>query len=146
MALKVPEVCRFTVEGAPVPKARARVAYKGGVTVSYTPEATRAAQDAISWQAKAAWGQREPLQGPVQLVVVCYLSIPPSWSAERIRQAEQGEILPIRRPDWDNLGKLVSDALNGIAWKDDSQVVQATVGKWYSSRPRTVVIVGEIAP
>lgn len=34
-----------------------------------------------------------------------------------------------KRADWDNLGKLVSDALNGIIWVDDRQVIDARVMK-----------------
>ena len=52
-----------------------------------------------------------------------------------------GNIRPAVKPDWDNLGKLVSDALNGIAYGDDKSVVEARVMKFYSELPRTEVIV-----
>jgi Holliday junction resolvase RusA-like endonuclease len=43
---------------------------------------------------------------------------------------------PLTRPDIDNYCKAPLDALNGIVWRDDSQVVELTVSKFYSSRPR----------
>jgi len=36
------------------------------------------------------------------------------------------------RPDWDNVGKIVCDALNGVAWPDDARVVDAHVEKFYA--------------
>jgi Holliday junction resolvase RusA-like endonuclease len=51
---------------------------------------------------------------------------------------------PTKRPDWDNLGKLVSDSLNGLAYKDDSQIVEATAAKYYSDRPRVEIEITEV--
>lgn len=48
---------------------------------------------------------------------------------------------PITKPDWDNVGKIVSDALNGIAYRDDSQIVDARVVKRYSDNPMVKVSV-----
>jgi Holliday junction resolvase RusA-like endonuclease len=50
----------------------------------------------------------------------------------------RGEIFP-GKPDWDNVGKIISDALNEVAYKDDSQIYQCTVAKMYSDRPRVFV-------
>ena len=57
---------------------------------------------------------------------------------------EAGVILPITKPDWDNIGKIVSDALNGIAYRDDSQVVDSRVRKIYSNEPRTVIRIWQV--
>lgn len=50
-----------------------------------------------------------------------------------------GEIRPTKKPDWDNIGKVVCDALNKIAYDDDSCIVDGAVHKWYSEEPRVVV-------
>jgi hypothetical protein len=42
------------------------------------------------------------------------------------------ELLPLRKPDWDNAAKLVCDALNGIAWRDDAHVADARVLKFWA--------------
>ena len=58
---------------------------------------------------------------------------------------EAGEIRPIKRPDWDNIGKLITDALiNNLAYHDDSQIVSCTVEKYYSEQPRVEVEIEEI--
>ena len=53
------------------------------------------------------------------------------------------EIKPTKKPDADNIAKAVCDALNGIACKDDSQVVDLTVRKHYSKFPRVQVFISE---
>jgi len=88
---------RLVIPGPPVPKARARTV-RGH---SYTPARTAAAEKAIKALALAAgW---TPLDGPVAVTLHFYVP-------DR------------RRRDIDNLTKLVLDALNGIAWHDDSQI------------------------
>ena len=48
-------------------------------------------------------------------------------------------IRPTRKPDFDNIGKVICDALNGIAYRDDAQIVDALVRKFYSDTPRVIV-------
>lgn len=133
------QVYRFTVPGQPTGKARARIVSNNGRIMAYTPESTVVGEEEIRRYAQVA--QVRPIVGPVVLTVRCYMRIP-----ERIAQVarnrkamEAGTIRPTPRPDWDNIGKLVSDALNHIAYQDDSQVVEAHVEKWYSYEPRTEI-------
>lgn len=53
------------------------------------------------------------------------------------------KIRPTKKPDFDNIGKVICDALNKIAYRDDSQIVDAQVRKFYSDRPRVVVTIME---
>ena len=57
--------------------------------------------------------------------------------------AESGALRPITKPDADNFAKVI-DALNGIVWPDDNQVVELTVEKFYSTRPRLEMNAEEI--
>jgi Holliday junction resolvase RusA-like endonuclease len=79
------------------------------------------------------------LEGPLQLVVNVYRSIPKSFSKKKTAQAEAGVIRPTSKPDVDNYVKAIKDALNKVIWKDDSQIVSVTVDKFYSQRPRIEV-------
>ena len=107
----------FTVEGVPRPKARARRG-KGGQW--YTPQSTRAYEEAVGWAARDA-GIRNPYQGAVRLEIVL-------WLPDR------------RRRDVDNCAKSICDALNGIAYLDDSQIIELTVRRGVDRvRPRAVV-------
>jgi Holliday junction resolvase RusA-like endonuclease len=63
------------------------------------------------------------------------MGVPRSWPAKKRDAALTGVVRPTGRPDWDNLAKSGLDALNGIVFADDSQVVEATVKKVYSEVP-----------
>ncbi len=66
-------------------------------------------------------------------------------SKKRAVAAERGEIRPTTKPDLDNYLKAIKDALKGICWRDDSQVVayREPFGKYYSAKPRVEVDVLE---
>ena len=109
----------FTVPGQPVPKARARTV-RGH---SYTPEPTRRYERAVAVLAQAA-GLR-PTTAPIVLTVVAYMG-------DR------------RRRDVDNIAKAIQDALNGVAYADDSQIVDLHAHKRIDrDYPRAVVTVEE---
>ena len=54
-----------------------------------------------------------------------------------------GEIRPTKKPDWDNSGKIIADSLNEIAYKDDSQIVDGMVRKFYGETPKVIVVIKE---
>ena len=73
----------------------------------------------------------EPWRGPVMLRVVnLFPKERTAWFPGRDY---------IKKPDYDNLSKIVGDALNGHCWADDSQVIQEMSEKYYSDNPRTIV-------
>jgi len=86
---------------------------------------------------------RPPTENPVALLVHVFKEIPESWSKREKADARAGLIRPTGRADWDNFGKLVSDALNGVCWKDDAQVVDGRVIKMYSDSPAMRIEVRE---
>lgn len=108
---------RFEVPGEPRPKARPRF----GKGKAFTPPETVAHERKVAFFAKAA--KVRPTSGPVVVGCSFYLG-------------------NNRRIDLDNLQKAICDALNGIAWEDDSQVVESHASKAVdASNPRTVVII-----
>jgi Holliday junction resolvase RusA-like endonuclease len=50
-----------------------------------------------------------------------------------------GRIRPTKRPDVSNVIKIIEDALNGLAYRDDSQIVRVVGEKYYSDSPRVEV-------
>lgn len=117
--------------GEPVAKQRARKGRYG----FYTPNRTVAYEKAIGWAGVAAMKGRKPLMGPLRMIVQASFSVPMSWSKQDKAGALAGLIRPTSKPDWDNLGKILSDGLNGIAYLDDAQIVTATVSKVYAAVP-----------
>ena len=65
------------------------------------------------------------LEGEIELVVRAYKKEPKSVSKKKREAMLKGEIRPTKKPDWDNVGKIVADSLNNIAYDDDSQIVRA---------------------
>jgi Holliday junction resolvase RusA-like endonuclease len=91
-------------------------------------------------------GEAQPMGGPLCVTVVAIFPIPESWSKRKKDDARRGMIVPGVRPDWENLAKTL-DALNGVVWIDDKQVVDGRVLKQYGDRPRLSIEVEEyVAP
>lgn len=137
------KIC-FEVPGEPVAKARARVFFnkRANRVMSMTPTKTATYEQFI--KLVAADHFPAPIPGPLVMTVRVYRSIPKSLSRKLIEQAEAGIIRPTTRPDSDNYLKGCLDALNGIAFRDDSQVVSVHVHKFYSGVPRTEIEVEEL--
>ena len=131
----------FTVLGEPKAKARPRVFYnkQAGRVMAYTPKETASYENLISYTASQYRSKTGLLTCPVRLFLDIYRSMPKAFSKKKIVRAENKKIVPIIKPDLDNIIKVVCDALNGIIWKDDSQVVSILCNKFYSSNPRIEV-------
>ncbi len=76
------------------------------------------------------------LEGALRMTITAWMMIPKSTSKKKAKLMVERIIRPDKKPDWDQLGKIVSDALEGLAYKNDSQVVTGIVHKWYATRPR----------
>ena len=122
----------FIVEGKPQAKARARTVrnkYTGKVN-SYTPEKTASYEDLIRWSFKAAGGEymgEKLLEAEIQ----AFYPIPKSCTKKNRLAIMRDEIRPQTKPDCDNIIKIVLDALNGVAYYDDKQVVCVSCNKYY---------------
>lgn len=133
----------FTVPGQPVGKGRPRIGKVGAHARMFTPEKTANYEGLIAHAGHAAMQGRPLLTGPVRVVLDIRLQVPASWSKKKQAQALAGEIYPMTKPDKDNVIKAIYDGLNGVAWKDDVQVVEGSQRKRYSETPGVYV---EIIP
>lgn len=119
----------FTVWGRVVGSARPRVTKFG----TYIPKSTRQYRDRIKGEFIAAGGM--PLDGPVSVKIDVFRQLPKSRPKGLVLEPDT------YKPDVDNIAKNVLDALNGLAWKDDSQVVELIVRKYPRSRePERIVV------
>lgn len=83
-----------------------------------------------------------PLAGPIWLEVTFELTRPRGHfgsgrNADRLRRS--APVWHVTRPDLDKLTRAICDALTGIAWRDDSQVVAIRAQKLYADAARTVI-------
>ena len=64
--------------------------------------------------------------------ISAFFPVPKSYSLKKCEMAENGLIYPTKKSDADNIAKIICDALNGIAYHDDKQVVELLVSKRYA--------------
>ena len=123
----------FPVKGQPVAKARARQGTnkKTGGRFWYTPSKTAKAEQLIALAYRANNIGTELIDQPVMLKVNFFFQMPKSW-AKKKKEAHNGRP-HTQKPDLDNLVKTVKDALNKIAWHDDSQVFSVTAEKYWTA-------------
>lgn len=125
----------IVVYGEPVAQARPRFAIVAGRAMAYDPKKSRDYKEYV----KLAAAEKAPaslLEGPLALKLDIYRPIPKSFSRKKAAEAEAGQLRPTTKPDADNFLKGVKDALKNVIWKDDSQVVDILVRKFYSEKPR----------
>lgn len=133
----------FSVDGDPVGKQRARYAKRGNFVQTYTPDKTRTYEALIKEKGIEAMGSTEPLETPVSLYLYIRLPIPKSCTKKRLEAINNGSEKPIKKPDASNVLKSVEDGLNGVVYKDDSQIVNIHVTKVYASQSGVDICVKE---
>ena len=108
----------FTIPGKPQPKQRPRVTKRG---ITYTPKETKDYEIFVQRCYQDQIG-RKVVEGPLKIILVFWLPKPkkPKYP------------MPAVKPDLDNLMKSITDALNGVAYDDDSQIVEARILKLYT--------------
>jgi Holliday junction resolvase RusA-like endonuclease len=118
---------KIFIPGEPIAQPRVKVSTRGGFARAYVDakHPIYAYKQAIKLaHVKAGGGV---LEGPVSIKIVCWFERPKSHSKKRRQQAEP----KTTKPDLDNIGKAILDALNESAYNDDGQVSKLTVEKWY---------------
>lgn len=136
---------RFTVPGEPRGKGRPRYKKIGGFVKPYTPEETASYENLIKLEYERQCGGMFFGKGePVTMTVNAYYSIPKSTSKKKANLMREGAVRPMKKPDADNVLKTIADAVNGIAYHDDLQVVEAHVNRFYGDVPRVEVTISPL--
>ena len=125
----------FFVPGKPQGKSRPRFSRN----VVYTPKETLQYEKHI-----ASCFTGNMLQGPLFVDITAFFSIPKSYTKAQRKAIEDGILAPTKKPDADNIGKVVMDALNGVAYEDDKQIIDLRVTKKYTGAQEGLgIIIGE---
>ena len=137
---------KFVIPGPPKGKGRPRFSQVAGHTKATTPKDTVLYENLVRTEYQRQCGEARFEDGSMlDLRVVAYYPIPSSKSKKQQRLMEAGVIRPTTKPDNDNILKIIADSLNQIAYKDDAQVVDTQVRKFYSRRPRVAVVIRSAA-
>ena len=142
---------KFVVYGEPQGKGRPRF------TTRYNPETgksyskARTPENTIIYEnlVRTEYGIqtrnfRFTDEAMLDMRILAYYSIPKSVSKKKKAQMLTGMIRPTKKPDMDNVMKVVADSLNNLAYRDDTQIVDAQCRKFYSEEPRVEVIIRQV--
>lgn len=132
---------RLVVHGKPQPKERAIVNTYS--KKAYTPDATAAYEKEVARQWKLQ-NKNTTLQGPLKMTLLMCFAVPKSDSKKKRQQKLDDEIKHTIRPDASNVLKAIEDGLNGVAYHDDSQLVEIYMRKMYAEEGYVVVELEEI--
>lgn len=135
----------FTVYGEPQGKARARTVRSGGKVHSFTPQKTADYEELVrrAWLASGETGYFN--KTPIAVKILAYFQIPKSVSKKKREEMLDDFVRPTKKPDADNIAKIICDGLNGIAYGDDAQVVDLEVTKyWTDGDARVEVTIWEV--
>ena len=140
------KVLLFRVNGMPQGKGRARVSTANGIIRSYTPAKTRRYGQVVAEAAKLAVRKQnwQKSDAPIVLNLCAWFPVPESWPKRKKEMARAGDLYPTVKPDSDNIGKIIADALNDIVYNDDRQIVDYHIQKRYcriDEEPHVVVFV-----
>ena len=120
------KVLRITIQEEPQAKGRSRIVSVNGKFHSYTPERTKVAQNAILLRLMRHQADCFPKDTPIKLTAVFYRT--------KSKYLPKRETLPFRKPDLDNMLKLLSDAANGVLFVDDAQLTTIRVSKRWTDK------------
>jgi Holliday junction resolvase RusA-like endonuclease len=130
----------FTVPGEPKGKGRPKFSMRCGRVNARTPDPTVIYENLIRTEyIRQCGAQKFQNDDMLKLEINAYFQIPKGASKERKAAMESCEIRPTKKPDADNIMKVVADSLNCIAYHDDAQIVDARIYKYYSRNPRIEV-------
>lgn len=133
----------FTIYGEPKGKGRPRFNTKTEHAI--TPKDTVNYETLVHMEYLNQCGNAKfPDDAMLDMRIKAYYSIPKSKSKKQQNLMREGIARPIKKPDMDNCIKIIADALNKIAYRDDTQIVDCQVRKFYSDNPRVEVRILDI--
>ena len=135
---------KFCIHGDPQGKGRPRFSTVCGHVHTRTPDETVLYENLVKTEYRQQVGVKFPDDAMLDVRIFAYYPIPKSVSKRKRQAMLDRKIRPTKKPDWDNVGKVICDSLNGIAYRDDAQVVDSMVRKFYGEDPKVVVTIEEI--
>jgi Holliday junction resolvase RusA-like endonuclease len=134
----------FVIPGAAVGKGRPRATTRGKFVSMYTPEKTASYENLVKIKAQEAMAGNPPTDCACLVNIDIFVSVPASFSKKTAKEALDGTRYPTTKPDIDNVIKGIFDAMNGIVFRDDKQVVDCRIIKRYWETPEVAVAVTAI--
>lgn len=132
----------FEIKGKPLGKMRHKNCRIGNFSRSYNPEFNVTYENLVKILYQEA--STHYFAGGIRLELKVFFDIPKSTSKKKRELMLSGEILPLKKPDFDNVEKIITDALNKIAYNDDCQICSNGGDRFYAEEPRVIVSLEDI--
>ena len=134
-------IYEFEVPGKIIGKGRPRLnSYTGNV---YTPARTKDYETLIEQYFLLKYPKFKMLEGRIKISMIAYFSIPKATKKSMLENMLENKISPTKKPDIDNIIKIVLDAMNGFAFKDDIQITKLEVEKIYALEEKIQIKIEE---
>lgn len=112
---------------------------------TYTPTKTKKYENMIKMSFKQKYGLNfNPSTNEIYIKIDVEYAPPKSYSKKKKDELIDWKMGYIQKPDCDNIAKAVLDALNGLVWKDDKQVVGLLVLKCYGKEDKINIEIREV--
>lgn len=133
------KLAKIIVYGEPKGKGRPKFSKVGNFSKAYTPAPTVMYENRIATLYQQTNQIRFADDDYIDIAIYAYYGIPQSKPKKTKAAMQSGIIRPIKKCDADNIVKIVCDSLNGVAYRDDVQIMDATIHRFYDEIPRVEV-------
>ena len=134
-------IYEFEVPGKITGKGRPRV--NTTTAIAYTPAKTKEYEELVKQYFIIKYRRINPLEGRIKINITTYFSVPKNTSKKQEENMLNNTISPTKKPDIDNIAKIILDALNKLAFKDDNQITKLEIEKKYGTEEKISVKVEE---
>lgn len=133
------KVIRFEIIGRPQGKGRPRFRRVGNYVSTYNPKTTQTYENLVKNSVLEQCKDEFDSEYTGAIKVLIQAIFRPNKSTSKKKYKELLNTPYLHKPDFDNIAKIICDSLNGIAYKDDNQICEATVEKWYGIEDKVIV-------
>lgn len=131
----------FEVPGNIVGKARPRVNTITGR--AYTPTKTKDYEYLVEQYFMLKYPKFEPIKNRTKVIIKAYFAVPKSANKSQREEMLKNNISPTKKPDIDNIIKIILDAMNKFAFEDDNQITKIEVEKQYAEEEKVYIKIEE---
>lgn len=134
-------IYEFEIPGPVTGKGRPRI--NTYTCRAYTPNKTKEYEELAKQYFVLKYPRHIPIEGRVKVSIIAYFKIPKGTNKKNEELMLSGNISPTKKPDIDNIEKIVLDAMNSLAFKDDNQITKLEIEKVYSEEEKVYVKIEE---
>ena len=134
-------IYEFEVPGKVIGKGRPRINTNTGIV--YTPTKTKEYETLVEQYFLLKYPKFKMLENRVQVKIIAYFGISKTTKKSEINEMLENNISPTKKPDIDNIVKVVLDSMNKFAFKDDNQITKIEVEKKYALEEKLYIKIEE---